>query len=188
WQWPTTEAFFDAYYYIPATEFTVQQTMAPTAFAWGYLAAVDENLTSLPVIGTNGNDNFVGTNRNDSINGAAGDDVLDGGIGADQLVGGEGDDILIGGYGADVLAGGAGRDRFVFSGTFGSDQITDFQGNGVDQIDLAHFKVTFPQLLGVMTQQGANASIDLTGFGGGTITVHNFSTDDFVEADFMGLS
>jgi endoglucanase len=148
WQWPTAEAFFDAYYYIPATEFTVQQTMAPTAFAWGYLAAVDENLTGLPVIGTSGNDNFVGTNRNDSINGAAGNDVLNGGIGADQLVGGEGDDILIGGYGPDVLTGGAGRDRFIFSGTFGSDQITDFQGNGLDQIDLTHFKVTFPQLRG----------------------------------------
>jgi hypothetical protein len=96
WQWPTAEAFFDAYYYIPATEFTVQQTMTPTAYAWGYLAAVDENLTGLPVIGTNGNDNFVGTNRNDSINGAAGNDVLDGGIGADQLLGGEGADIWLG--------------------------------------------------------------------------------------------
>ncbi|MEM0980514.1 MAG: glycoside hydrolase family 9 protein, partial [Cyanobacteria bacterium P01_H01_bin.58] len=41
-RWPTTEAYFDAYFYIPATEFTVQQTIAPTAYTWGYLAAVDE--------------------------------------------------------------------------------------------------------------------------------------------------
>lgn len=37
--WPTTEAYFDVYLLPPVTEFTVMQTMAPTAYAWGYLAA-----------------------------------------------------------------------------------------------------------------------------------------------------
>ncbi len=41
-QWPTTEGYFDAYFYVPVTEYTVYQTIAPTAFTWGYLAAVDE--------------------------------------------------------------------------------------------------------------------------------------------------
>lgn len=40
--WPTLESYFDVYYYIPATEFTIQQSMAPTAYTWGYLAASDE--------------------------------------------------------------------------------------------------------------------------------------------------
>lgn len=39
WQWPTSEAYFDFYYYVPATEFTVHQSIGPTAYAWGYLAA-----------------------------------------------------------------------------------------------------------------------------------------------------
>ncbi|NEP61037.1 MAG: hypothetical protein F6K31_29325 [Symploca sp. SIO2G7] len=43
WEWPTAEAYFDSYYYIPVTEFTVHQTIGPTAYAWGYLAARDKN-------------------------------------------------------------------------------------------------------------------------------------------------
>lgn len=41
WEWPTAEAYFDFFYYVPVTEFTVHQTMGPTAYAWGYLAASD---------------------------------------------------------------------------------------------------------------------------------------------------
>lgn len=38
-QWPTAEAYFDIYGFPLQTEFTVMETMAPTAYAWGYLAA-----------------------------------------------------------------------------------------------------------------------------------------------------
>ncbi|NEQ54584.1 MAG: hypothetical protein F6K11_31375 [Leptolyngbya sp. SIO3F4] len=41
-EWPTSEAYFDAYNFIPMVEFTVQQSIGPTAYAWGYLAASDE--------------------------------------------------------------------------------------------------------------------------------------------------
>lgn len=37
--WPTAEGFFDFNLFIPSAEYTIMQTMAPTAFAWGYLAA-----------------------------------------------------------------------------------------------------------------------------------------------------
>lgn len=40
--WPVAEGYIDVYHYIPVNEFTVNQTIAPTAFTWGYLAAVDE--------------------------------------------------------------------------------------------------------------------------------------------------
>ena len=42
WQWPTAESYFDFYFYVPATEFTVHQSIGPTAYAWGYIAASDE--------------------------------------------------------------------------------------------------------------------------------------------------
>jgi endoglucanase len=38
-KWPTTEAYFDIYLFPPVTEYTIMQTMGPTAYAWGYLAA-----------------------------------------------------------------------------------------------------------------------------------------------------
>lgn len=37
-QWPTAEAYFDVFLFPAVTEFTVMQTMAPTAYTWGYLA------------------------------------------------------------------------------------------------------------------------------------------------------
>jgi endoglucanase len=40
-QWPLSEFFFDTYAWPLANEFTVQQTMAPAAYVWGYLAARD---------------------------------------------------------------------------------------------------------------------------------------------------
>ncbi|MEM6253477.1 MAG: glycoside hydrolase family 9 protein [Cyanobacteria bacterium P01_D01_bin.156] len=41
-EWPTTEAYFDNFYYVPTTEFTVHQSIGPTAYTWGYLAALHQ--------------------------------------------------------------------------------------------------------------------------------------------------
>ncbi|MCE5217614.1 hypothetical protein LLH03_11375, partial [bacterium] len=38
-EWPTTEAYFDLYLYPEINEFTVNSTMGPNAYVWGYLAA-----------------------------------------------------------------------------------------------------------------------------------------------------
>ncbi len=38
-QWPATESYYDVFSYVPMNEFTVHQTMLPTSFVWGYLAA-----------------------------------------------------------------------------------------------------------------------------------------------------
>jgi len=39
--WPTAEAYVDVYINVAMTEFTVFETIAPTAYVWGYLAAQD---------------------------------------------------------------------------------------------------------------------------------------------------
>jgi endoglucanase len=39
--WPTAESFLDIFLYPAMLEWTVQQTMGPTAYTWGYLAATD---------------------------------------------------------------------------------------------------------------------------------------------------
>ncbi|MBE9029751.1 glycoside hydrolase family 9 protein [filamentous cyanobacterium LEGE 11480] len=38
-KWPTTEAYFDVFTSVAMSEFTVMQTIGPTAYTWGYLAA-----------------------------------------------------------------------------------------------------------------------------------------------------
>jgi len=38
-RWPTTEAYWDVFWYPAVCEFTVQQPMAANAYIWGYLAA-----------------------------------------------------------------------------------------------------------------------------------------------------
>ena len=37
--WPTSEGFFDVARYVAGAEYTVTETIAPTAYSWGYLAA-----------------------------------------------------------------------------------------------------------------------------------------------------
>lgn len=37
--WPTAEAYFDVYDFAPLNEFTIQSTIGPNAYIWGYLAA-----------------------------------------------------------------------------------------------------------------------------------------------------
>ncbi len=38
-QWPTSEAYFDVFFMPGLDEFTMDQTMGPNAYVWGYLAA-----------------------------------------------------------------------------------------------------------------------------------------------------
>ena len=38
-EWPATESYFDIFLFPMATEFTVMQSISPTAYLWGYLAA-----------------------------------------------------------------------------------------------------------------------------------------------------
>jgi len=46
--WPATEAYFDMYLFPAIAEFTIHETMAPLAYAWGYFAARNTALTVEP--------------------------------------------------------------------------------------------------------------------------------------------
>lgn len=85
------------------------------------------------VWGAAGNDTILGGTGQDQIWAANGDDVVAGGEGNDTLGGGAGADTLLGDAGNDLLLGGANADVFVFSGTFGSDSIGDFEV-GLDRL------------------------------------------------------
>ena len=140
-----------------------------------------------------GDDEFYGLEGDDTLDGGAGDDTLfggedddtlSGGEDDDRLVGGEGEDTLTGGSGDDTLTGGEGDDAFVFSEGHGDDTITDFT-DGEDTIDLSAFTdiTQFGDL--AATQVGSDVQIDLSDYGGGTITLQNFTLSDLGAADFV---
>ncbi|WP_337101091.1 S-layer homology domain-containing protein [Paenibacillus sp. YIM B09110] len=52
--WPTAESFLDIFLYPAMLEWTVQQTMGPTAYTWGYLSASDNIDKPKPQAGNGG--------------------------------------------------------------------------------------------------------------------------------------
>ena len=131
------------------------------------------------------NNTMDGQGGNDRMYGEAGRDTLNGGSGDDEMYGGEDKDTLNGGEGDDLMDGGPGADTFVFEPGNGNDYIMDFT-SGLDKIDLSAFTADNgdPLITGVTdsTQGDDNYVIDLTEFGGGTITLLGVTTtvdDDF---------
>jgi Ca2+-binding RTX toxin-like protein len=128
-----------------------------------------------------------------ALNGLAGDDVIDAsGVTASSmrfiLNGGDGNDVLHGGSGDDLLNGGVGADRFVFSGSNGTDTITDFQA-GVDKIDISGYGAalaSFGDLAGQMAQAGADVQINLgaKAAGAGMIVLQNTQLAAVSATDF----
>ncbi len=88
------------------------------------------------MIGTAGNDTLNGLGGNDFMQGQAGVDVLRGGAGNDTMSGNDGNDSVEGGAGNDRVTGGSGQDAFVFRefGAANADTLTDFDGNGWDNL------------------------------------------------------
>jgi hypothetical protein len=123
--------------------------------------------------GGQGDDKLFGDDGDDTVYGGEDNDTIDGGKGDDFLFGGQGDDKIDGGANDgsdDVLSGGSGHDRFLFSGEFGNDIVTDFSTE--DTIDLTKFSgegITF-------TQEGTDVVIDVPGKG--TVTVLNANVAD----------
>ena len=119
--------------------------------------------------------------------GEAGRDTLDGGPGDDEMYGGEDKDTLIGGEDNDLMDGGPGADTFVFEPGNGNDYIMDFT-SAEDKIDLSAFTLENGQQLSLSNvsdsaQGDDNYVIDLSEFGGGTITLLGVTTtvgDDFI--------
>ncbi|MCY3670791.1 MAG: calcium-binding protein [Alphaproteobacteria bacterium] len=153
---------------------------------------------------------LVGGDGTDYLHGNAGDDVLSGGGGNDRLVGYAGDDVLLGGDGHDIIVGGQGDDRieggagndtlfgdglyddgsgsdadtFVFAPGHGHDRIMDFN-DGEDTIDLSAFAGISAVSDLAVTQVGSSVVIDLSGHGGGSITLRHFSLSELDDEDFI---
>ncbi len=121
----------------------------------------------------------------------------------DRIVGDDdSDDVLQGGTSDDTMTGGTGADTFVFDEKSGADTITDFSAAQGDKIDLTAFtaSITWQQLQAKITtvtdpndpNTVTGVQIDLSDFGGGTITlngitsVSDLTADMFVLDDFAG--
>ena len=131
------------------------------------------------------NNEINGGSGDDAIYGEQGRDILNGGGGDDEIYGGEDEDTINGGEGDDWLDGGPGNDTFVFEPGNGNDHIMDFTSG--DMIDLSAFTDTNGNPLTMSdirdeTTGDDNYVIDLSDFGGGTITVLDVTT---LDGDFI---
>ena len=131
------------------------------------------------------NNEINGGSGDDAIYGEQGRDILNGGGGDDEIYGGENEDTINGGEGDDWLDGGPGDDTFVFEPGNGNDHIMDFTSG--DMIDLSAFTDAGGNPLDISdipdeTTGDDNYVIDLSEFGGGTITVLDVTTlgGDFI--------
>ncbi len=104
-------------------------------------------------------------------------------------------DITLGTAANDTLASttsseffvtGSGDDTLVFGPENGADVIADFQGAGTaggDLIDLALYELTPEELAGLISNNGADSTVDLSNHGGGNITllgVTGLTDEDFI--------
>ncbi len=113
----------------------------------------------------------------------------------DTIVGGDDDEKHQGGTSDDTMTGGAGADTFVFDEKSGNDTITDFSTADGDKIDLKLFDVaiTWEQLsskITTVTDESdvvTGVQIDLSDFGGGTITLNGITSVSDVTADMFDL-
>ncbi len=158
------------------------------------------------LIGGGGDDVLHGEEGKDCLAGGFGDDTLDGGVGDDTLDGGVGEDVIVGGLGNDILWGEhctveEYADTFVFEADHGNDTVKDFD-TALDKIDLTAFttSITWEQVQAAMSsieddpntpETESGTIIDLSAFGGGTITLEGIASTDltadmFVLDDFVG--
>ena len=145
--------------------------------------------------GEQGNDWLFGGEGADTLEGGEGNDTLLGGEGNDTLTGGAGDDMLIGGEGDDTLTGGGDADTFVFGEDSGNDTITDFDTTQ-DKIHLTTLAqtITWEQLQSAISaivddpntpEIESGTTIDLSAWGGGTITLEGVTSTDLTEDMFV---
>ena len=145
------------------------------------------------LVGNNGNDTLSGGTGNDILLGCAGNDNLKGGGDVDLLIGGQGDDTLDGETGNDLLKGGDGNDTYVFTGSYGTDVITDRDGSGTIKVDgqtLGSANQTFESLY--KDTASGQTIVKLNG-GNSLVILKEGSTDrilvnDWSEAKALGLT
>ena len=140
-------------------------------------------------------DKLYGEAGRDTLNGGTEDDMLNGGAGNDTLNGEAGEDTLVGGAGDDDLSGGGGTDTFVFGPGNGHDVISDSDTtpNTVEtfisnqgRIDLSAFGIKAGDLAGLISTRAGNTVIDLSDYGGGSITIQAIDDLDVFDTDATG--
>ena len=135
--------------------------------------------TPTPEVPQSTGDLLMGNSGDDTLTGDTGADTLMGGDGHDTIMGLAGNDRIVGGAGDDVMTGGDGDDIFVFSPAdgVGDDTVVDADIDPQnDKIDLSAFKLTEREektLMENISVVGENIRIDLSDFGGGTITLQD---------------
>lgn len=178
---------------------------------FGTLVSGDDSIN-----GDGGDDTLLGEDGNDTLNGGINNDFLIGGAGNDSILGGDGDDFIVadgfgtetgndtvsGGIGNDTILGGAGDDSL--TGGVGSDlfwvSLSTGLSSGTDTVsdyDLANDAIiidavnpaalTFAALQGLMTQTGANVTIDFASLGhaGTSLIILNVTTAQLQANDFI---
>ena len=183
----------------------------------GLSAGADPTPGPDTLTGGAGNDSLRGEAGNDFLTGGGGNDSLYGGAGNDSLFGGAGRDpepgarnVLVGGVGNDYMVAGygGGEDRFVFASGHGHDLVFGAWGSAEragwygdpEKIDLSAFGTRAPtwaqieaRMTNVTAENGAGTEkssvrIDLSDFGGGSITFYGTQRQYIDESDFIGLS
>ena len=132
-----------------------------------------------------------GVTKSDLMDGTAlNADLFDfGTLGHDSVVGTVAAEYITGGFGNDTMEGGGGADTFRFADGHGNDTITDFDVTD-DDIDLSQLSAAIGvmDLVGAMTDLADDnndgtadgVAIDLTDFGGGTITLEGVTTTELI--------
>ena len=137
-----------------------------------------------------GHDEF-GDDGDDGVLGGLGNDMLFGGDGHDVIQGGDGSDTIFGGAGDDTLSGrqdsttDGTADHFVFSSGSGQDLINGFE--------IAYDRIVLEGIAGVdwtyvknnLSNNGANAVLDLGG--GNSITFVGIDFANLDEVNFIFL-
>ena len=129
-----------------------------TVFGGQSADVVYGNLATDLLYGNLDNDTLFGGQDNDTVYGGQGNDTVFGNLGNDSLIGNLGDDSLIGGLGSDT---------FIFSGSSGTDSITDFSTAEGDLLSIAAdingtgIASTTDLLLRLSNDGSGNAVLDL---------------------------
>jgi hypothetical protein len=107
------------------------------------------------------------------------DEKVDGGAGNDILLGGAQEDTLDGGDGNDILKGGAGVDVYTLHSVYGTDVITDSDGQGIITVnDVALTGATFKfDNIYTHTDLGTNTDTIYTKLNDGTSIVISKEND-----------
>lgn len=124
---------------------------------------------------------IVAENGDDQLNGSEASDNLIGGDGNNRIAGNGGDDYLDGGKGTDMLYGGVGADVYIYQKGYGTDTISDAQGENIIEItgygisDIKAYRTNWNNLTMILDGSG---EAGLSDSGADKLIIENFFVSD----------